>query len=137
MAKNYVVKVNSVEKIEALLQEIYDHTVKQHNEIQNEMNKLSNSCNLAEATIEERTKYSKAMHDLIGDKTKTLSLKFDVAKFLGEMVKHYGDVEKTLNDPAVGKVTKLDISAWKKEINALANEEEIETYELKTNGDGQ
>ena len=37
MAKNFIVKINSVEKIEQLLQEIYDQTVKQYNEIQNEM----------------------------------------------------------------------------------------------------
>ena len=53
--------INSVEKIEQLLQEIYDQSVKQYNEIQNEMNKLSNSCNLADVTIEEKTKYSKAI----------------------------------------------------------------------------
>lgn len=137
MAKNYTVKINSVEKIEQLLQEIYDQTVKQHNEIQNEMNKMSNSCNLADATIEERTKYSKAMHDLIGDKTKTLSLKFDVAKFLGEMVKHNGDVNKTLDDPAVGKATKFDLAAWKKEINAIATSNDVENYDLKINGNAQ
>ena len=45
MAKNFIVKINSVEKIEQLLQEIYDQTVKQYNEIQNEMNKLTKSCN--------------------------------------------------------------------------------------------
>ena len=51
MAKNYIVKINSIAKIEQLLQEIYDQCVKQYNEIQNEMNKLSNSCNLADVTI--------------------------------------------------------------------------------------
>ena len=75
MAKNFIVKINSVEKIEQLLQEIYDQSVKQYNEIQNEMNKLSNSCNLADVTIEEKTKYSKAIHDLFGDKEKVLKMK--------------------------------------------------------------
>ena len=31
MAKNFIVKINSVEKIEQLLQEIYDQSVKQYN----------------------------------------------------------------------------------------------------------
>ena len=132
MAKNFIVKINSVEKIEQLLQEIYDQSVKQYNEIQNEMNKLSNSCNLADVTIEEKTKYSKAIHDLFGDKEKVLKMKFEVSKLMSEFVKHGGNVEDTLNDTNVAKNSKLDINAWKKEINKLMLEENVQTYELKT-----
>ena len=98
MAKNYIVKINSIEKIEQLLQEIYDQSVKQYNEIQNEMNKLSNSCNLADVTIEEKTKYAKAMNDFIGSREKVIARKFEIAKLMGEIVKHNGDIGDTLND---------------------------------------
>lgn len=43
MEKKYKVKLNSIEKIEELLQEIYDQAVRHLNEIQMEMNKLQNS----------------------------------------------------------------------------------------------
>lgn len=132
MAKNFIVKINSVEKIEQLLQEIYDQTVKQYNEIQNEMNKLSNSCNLADVTIEEKTKYSKAIHDLFGDKEKVLKMKFEVSKLMSEFVKHGGSVEDTLNDSNVAKNSKLDINAWKQQLNELMAEDSIQTYDLKT-----
>jgi hypothetical protein len=135
MAKNYIVKINSIAKIEQLLQEIYDQCVKQYNEIQNEMNKLSNSCNLADVTIEEKSKYSKAIHDLFGDKEKVLKMKFEVSKLMAEFIKHGGDVEKTLNDENVSKATKLDITAWKKQINDIMAEETVQTYDLKTNGE--
>jgi hypothetical protein len=132
MAKNFIVKINSVEKIEQLLQEIYDQSVKQYNEIQNEMNKLSNSCNLADVTIEEKTKYSKAIHDLFGDKEKVLKMKFEVSKLMSEFVKHGGSVEDTLNDTNVAKNSKLDINAWKQQLNEIMAEETVQTYDLKT-----
>lgn len=131
MAKNFIVKINSIEKIEQLLQEIYDQSVKQYNEIQNEMNKLSNSCNLADVTIEEKTKYSKAIHDLFGDKEKVLKMKFEVSKLMSEFVKHGGNVEDTLNDSNVAKNSKLDINAWKQQLNELMSEDTVQTYELK------
>ena len=130
MAKNYVVKLNSLEKVEQLLQEIYDQAVKHLNEIQNEINKLSNSTNLAEITLEEKTKYFKAVHDLIGDKNKAIGMKFDIAKFMGELLKHHGDIDKTLDDPTVGKNTKLDINALKQQINQIVSDEPI-SYNLK------
>jgi hypothetical protein len=133
MAKNYIVKINSVEKVEQLLQEIYDQCVKQYNEIQNEMNKMSNSCNLADVTIDEKVKYSKAMHDLFGDKEKVLKMKFEVSKLMTEFIKHNGNIEDTLNDANVSKNTKLDISDWKKQLNELMAEESVQTYDLKTN----
>ncbi len=131
MARNLIVKINSVEKIEQLLQEIYDQSVKQYNEIQNEMNKLSNSCNLADVTIEEKTKYSKAIHDLFGDKEKVLKMKFEVSKLMSEFVKHGGSVEDTLNDSNVAKNSKLDINAWKQQINEIMAEETVQSYDLK------
>lgn len=135
MAKNYIVKINSIEKIEQLLQEIYDQSVKQYNEIQNEMNKLSNSCNLADVTIEEKTKYSKAIHDLFGDKEKVLKMKFEVSKLMTEFVKHNGDVDSTLNDSNVAKNSKLDINAWKQQLNEIMAEDTVQTYDLKTSRD--
>lgn len=132
MAKNYILKLNSVEKLEQLLQEIYDQAVKHFNEIQNELSKLSNSTNLSEVTLDEKTKYFKAVHDLMGDKTKAITLKFDIAKFMGEIIKHNGDIERTLDDPAVGKATKLDITALKKQLNDIVNEGP-EEYNLKNN----
>ena len=130
MAKNYILKLNSVEK---LLQEIYDQAVKHFNEIQNELSKLSNSTNLSDVTLDEKTKYFKAVHDLMGDKAKAISMKFDIAKFMGEIIKNKGDIEKTMDDPAIGKVTKLDITALKKQINEIVNDGP-EEYNLKNTG---
>ena len=130
--KRLQIRLNSNEKIEQILQEAYDLTCKQINDIQNEMNKLSNSCNLADVTIEEKTKYSKAIHDLFGDKEKVLKMKFEVSKLMSEFVKHGGSVEDTLNDTNVAKNSKLDINAWKQQLNEIMAEDNVQTYDLKT-----
>lgn len=118
MARKYSVRLNSIEKIEELLQEIYDQACRQLNEIQNEMNKLQNSTNLGDdsVSIDEKAKYSKAMHDFLGDKDRAIKSKFEIAKFMGEIVKHQGDVNETLNDANVRKNSGLNLKSLKDSI---------------------
>ena len=119
MEKKYKVKLNSIEKIEELLQEIYDQAVRHLNEIQMEMNKLQNSINLGQdgISIEDKTKYVKAIHDFMGDKERALKSKFEIAKFMGELAKHGGDLGETLNDQGFVKKTSLDLKALKSSIS--------------------
>jgi len=132
MANNDIkIRLNSIEKIEQVLQESYDLTCKEINEIQNEMNKLMNSSQLSDIPMDDKAKYSKAIHDFIGDKTKAISLKFEIAKFMGEIIKHQGDISRTLNDPNVGKATKLDLTALRGEINKVIKDESEVTYNTK------
>lgn len=132
--KRIQIKLNSNEKIESLLQEAYDLTCKQINDIQNEMNKLSNSCNLADVTIEEKTKYAKAMNDFMGSREKAISKKFDIAKLMAEIVKHNGDISDTLNDKdAMKNMSKsFNINELRRAIKEqMSPEDKPETYELK------
>lgn len=119
MEKKYKVKLNSIEKIEELLQEIYDQAVRHLNEIQMEMNKLQNSTNLGQdgISIEDKTKYAKAIHDFMGDKERALKSKFEIAKFMGELAKHGGDLGETLSDQGFVKKTSLDLKALKSSIS--------------------
>ena len=119
MEKKYKVKLNSIEKIEELLQEIYDQAVRHLNEIQMEMNKLQSSINLGQdgISIEDKTKYAKAIHDFMGDKERALKSKFEIAKFMGELAKHGGDLSETLNDQGFVKKTSLDLKALKSSIS--------------------
>ena len=127
------IKLNSVEKIEQLLQEAYNLTCKQINDIQNEMNKLSNSCNLSDVTIEEKTKYAKAMNDFIVSREKAITKKVDIAKLMAEIVKHNGDISDTLNDKnSMTNMGSFNIEelkrAMKEQIN---NDNKPDVYQLK------
>lgn len=127
----YKVKLNSVEKVEQLLQEIYDEANRLSIEVQNEMNKLIGSTNLSTFVMDEKAKYSKAMHDFIGDKNSAIKQKLEVAKFMGELLKHNGDINETLNDAAYQKRTSLDLEGLKKEIYGIDNDGDTEYYDLK------
>lgn len=132
--KRIQIKLNSNEKIEQLLQEAYDLTCKTINDIQNEMNKLSNSCNLADVTIEEKTKYAKAMNDYIGSREKAIGKKFEIAKLMAEIVKHNGDVAGTLNDKAAmkGLGSGFNLEELKRSIKEqMGGDDTPDTYQLK------
>lgn len=131
--KKIQIKLNSTEKIEQLLQESYDLTVKQINDIQNEMNKLSNSCNLADVTIEEKTKYAKAINDFIGSREKAITKKFEIARLMAEIVKHNGDINGTLNDKNAMKNTggTFNIDELRRAMKEQMTTDKPETYELK------
>lgn len=132
--KRYRVRLNSAEKIEELLQEIYDQACRQLNEIQNEINKLVNSTNLGsdDFTMEDKAKYFKAIHDLMGDKKQAISAKFEIAKFMGEMIKHSGDADAVINDKNFSKRTSLNLNDIRAAIKDN-DEGDVDAYNFKKN----
>ncbi len=130
--KRYKVRLNSCEKIEELLQEIYDQACRQLNEIQNEMNKLINSTNLAadDFNMDDKAKYFKAIHDLTGDRKSAIQTKLDIAKFMGEILKHGGDSNAVLNDKNIQKRTSLNFKSIRDAVNS---DSDTENYTLKKN----
>jgi hypothetical protein len=130
--KRIKVRLSSVEKIEELLQEVYDQACRQINEIQNEINKLINSTNLGsdDFTMDDKAKYFKAIHDLTGDKKSAIQTKLDIVKFMGEMVKHSGDAKAVVNDKSFAKRTSLNLNDIR---NALNDGNEGDSYTVKKN----
>ena len=129
LAKRYKLKLNSVEKIEELLQELYEESDKNIVEIQNEMNKLANSVELNNEIVDAKAKYAKAMNDFITNKDKALGRKLDIAKLMSEILKFNGNVKLA--------VTEGELPDWQEITNALVdngdttNEENVEKYHLK------
>ena len=130
MAQSYKVKLNSLEKVEDLLQEIYDQACRQITAVENEINKLAVSTNLGkdEVTMEDKAKYSKAMHDFLGDKLKAIAAKLEVAKFMGELIKKGGDAAAVLNDKNYVKKTSLNLDDIR---NAMEDDGDTNIYNLK------
>ena len=129
LAKRYKLKLNSVEKIEELLQELYEEADKNIVEIQHEMNKLANSVELNNEIVDAKAKYAKAMNDFITNKDKAIGRKLDIAKLMSEILKFNGNVKLA--------VTEGELPDWQEITNALVdnsdttNEENVEKYHLK------
>ena len=101
--KRYKLRLNSLDKIEELLQELYNEADKNIVEIQNQMNKLSNSVALNDEIMDSKTKYAKAMNDFITNKDKAIGRKLEIAKLMTEIHKFNGDVRKMVdNEESVG-----------------------------------
>lgn len=94
--KQYKLKLNSKEKIEELLQEIYIEACKNIEEAQREINRISMSTDLNNEIIDGKSKYAKAINDFISTKDKAISRKMEIAKLMTEVFKFNGDVNKAL-----------------------------------------
>lgn len=129
LKKDYKLKLNSVEKIEELLQELYNETNRMVNEIQEQMNKLSSSVSLNQEPMDAKAKYSKAMNDFLSNKEKAISRKLDIAKLMSEILKFNGNMK------AVVQESEMDWDAFKDTLYETENEtkqdEESEKYQLK------
>lgn len=129
LPKKYKLKLNSAEKIEELLQELYDESDKNIVEIQNEMNKLSNSVDLSQEIVDAKAKYAKAINDYITNKDKAIGRKLEIAKLMSEILKYNGNIKLA--------VTEGEIPDWEEITNALIDNTEdntsdnIEKYQLK------
>ena len=130
MAKGINIKINSADKVEQMLQETYDESVRQINQIENEIGKLTTSTMLAEVTIDEKAKFFKAMNDLLTSKHKAIAMKLDIAKVMSEILKHNGDVDESLNGGKL-KTNTFDINKLRSDIASMSSENDTVTYKLK------
>lgn len=129
--RRYKVKLNSVEKVEELLQETYNQACQQIVTIQEEMNKLSQSTILANEITDAKTKYAKAMNDFIANKDKAIGRKLEIAKFMGDILKYNGDIEKSVNENAANAtVGGLNWDEIKKAMQSVENNPTTEEYRL-------
>lgn len=127
--KNYKLKLNSIEKIEELLQELYNESNKMVNEIQEQMNKLSFSADLNNQPMDAKAKYSKAMNDFISNKEKAIGRKLDIAKLMSEILKFNGNMKAVIQE------SEMDWDSFKDTLYETDSKDqtqnESEVYELK------
>lgn len=127
--KKFSVKLNNLDKIEQLLQETYDLACRQSNQIQDEINKISNTTVVNELDIDGKEKYGKIINNYISLLQKSTAQKMDIAKLMTEVVKHNGDVKGALDDTK-GLGTTLDLSKLR-DLAKNATSGGNEQYQLK------
>lgn len=127
----YKIKLNSPDNLQRLLQELYDEACKNIKQVQDEINKLTNSTNLADEAMDAKARYAKAVNDFIASKDKAIGRKMDVAKLMSEVMKYNGNVKRTFEESdIVGDWS--EVVSKSKEINEVASEEDsVIEYKLK------
>ena len=116
--KRFKVKLNSPEKIEELLQELYNEACKNIEEIQTQMNKVANSVQLNDEIMDAKAKYAKAMNDFIVSKDKAIGRKLEIAKLLSEILKYNGNLTKASENSDIFNNFKWD------DLQKMAQEED-------------
>lgn len=128
LPKRYKLKLNSAQKIEELLQELYEEADKNIVEIQTEMNKLANSVELSQEIVDAKAKYAKAMNDFITNKDKAIGRKLDIAKLMSEILKFNGNVKQAVTEGEIPDWTEITDALYESENK---QEEETIKYQLK------
>lgn len=129
--KKFSIKLNNVDKIEQLLQETYDLACQQSRQIQDEINKISNTTVIKSLDIDGKEKYAKIMNNYMALLQKSTTQKFDIAKLMAEVVKHNGDINGALNESKNNSST-LDLKKLRdlaRSVATTSNEKEL--YTLK------
>ena len=126
--KRYKLKLNSVEKIEELLQELYNEPCKNINDIQMQINKLAESTPLTDEIMDSKAKFAKAMNDFIANKDKAIGRKLEIAKLMAEVYKFQGNVAQAVNE---GNYTFSNFEELKQRLlEEEQTEQEPATYKL-------
>lgn len=122
------IKINSNESLEILLQKIYDEADMEMNQAQEQINLLTNSSELKDESLDSKTKYSKAINDMLSIKEKMLKTKIEVSRLLSEILKFNGDINKAMDDDNVGKA--LDFESLKKKLKESYDDNKSQDYQL-------
>jgi len=99
--KQYKIKLDSKDKIEELLQEIYSEACKNIEEAQRLINKIEMSTNLNDEILDGKAKFSKAMNDFIATKDRAIGRKFEIAKLMSEILKYNGNLQNAFTEGEV------------------------------------
>ena len=100
--KRYKLKLNSLDKIEELLQELYNEADKNIVEVQNQINKINSSVDLNQEIADAKAKIAKAINDFINSKDKAIGRKLEIAKLMTEIHKYNGNVQAVAENTDFG-----------------------------------
>lgn len=129
--KKFNVKLKSLEKVEELLQEVYILATNQINQIQEEITIIKNSISLKDTDIDTKEKYGKTINNYLLTLQKAIDKKFEIAKFMGEVIKYNGNINDALNDTNFNKTSKLELDKIRQTVKEINDNNNPEKYELK------
>ena len=129
--KRYRLKLNSLEKIEELLQELYNEADKSIVECQNQLTRLTSSIDMNEEIADAKAKIAKAINDYIKSKDNAIGRKLEIAKLMTEIHKFNGDIKSMVSDnESVGNWENLKDELWSSSTN---NDEQVESDKYSIN----
>ena len=90
--KKYKVRLNNIENLESLMQEVYNDSNFQINEAQRAINEMTNGASPEDTS--DLTSLTREKANLLKIKDSSIKIKLDLAKLESEIIKNDGSVEK-------------------------------------------
>ncbi len=106
--KNVGIKVNDIESMETLCQEVYFDACSQINDAQRTINEMVNGAKPAD--VEDLTKIAKTKADTLKIKDSAIKIKLEIAKLQNDIIKHNGDVKTALSEETSAGATHTDFN---------------------------
>ena len=119
---HFNLKVNDINNLEMLLQELYDVANNNYKQIEDEYIKVVNSTVVNDLDVDGKAKYSAAISKFLELKQKSIAQKTDIAKIMGEIYKNNGNIEKGLSN-SKESLKKLDFKAMRSMAENAKNDE--------------
>lgn len=119
------VKLNSIENLELMMQEVYNDANVQINDANRAINELVNSSNPED--VNDLALVAKEKANLLKIKDSATKIKLDLAKLEADMIKNQGNAEEAMKT-FTGGVTKADFKSVRELITKKNNESE--TYDI-------
>ena len=132
--KRYRLKLNSLEKIEELLQELYNEADKSIVECQNQLTRLTSSIDMNEEIADAKAKIAKAINDYIKSKDNAIGRKLEIAKLMTEIQKYNGNVAGVMADTNIAydiEKLKSQYANMSTEIDNNNTQTDREEYSIK------
>ena len=131
--KRYKLRINSSEKLEELLQELYDEACWNVEVVQKELNRYVTSTNLNEETSDAKAKIGKITNDFVTNMDKALGRKLEIAKLMHEIIKYNGNAQKAVTESEnVDDWSHILEAIDKSDISTVDDDkEEVMTYSIK------
>jgi hypothetical protein len=104
--KKQQIKVNNVNALEGLMQEVYNDACGQINDANRTINELKSSTTPED--VEDATKIAKTKIDAQKVKDSSIKIKLDLAKLQSDIIKHGGNEEKAVEEHSNGKANLSD-----------------------------
>lgn len=120
--KKYKLELNSLDKLEELLQEMYDEACANIETVQANMNKFLSSTDLNDETSDGKAKIGKVINDFIANKDRAIGRKIEVAKLMNEVLKNGKNSAKANDENGVCE--------WGKMLEGIDNDS-ITKYQFK------
>ena len=127
MLNRYKVVLNDRVNLETGLNEIYHEMVFLINQIQEEYTKLTENTSLTDLSMDEKSEYSKSVHNLFMDKANVLKLKLEIQKVVAEILKCGNSGNAFDNLKKNKSIEAIDIKSLQKMMKSTENGTDSET----------